>query len=241
MLEVEGLSDGGRVRHVSLTVRAGEIVGLTGLVGAGRTEVAQALFGLAPRSAGSIRVRGVPVCPRSPAQARRAGLAYVPEDRKRDGIAPNLSVRENITLPILSRLAWLGTVRLRKEQGLARQQARTFGISPADPERRIATLSGGNQQKAVIARWLATQPAVLILDEPTRGVDVGAKAEIHAIIGDLVAQGLGVLMISSELPEVMAVSDRVYVMHEGRIAPPLARGELSEARIMELATGEATA
>lgn len=241
VLELEGLSDGGRVRDVTLSVRSGEIVGLTGLVGAGRSEVARAVFGLGPRSAGSIRVRGRPVSPRTPAEARRAGIAYVPEDRKREGIVPTLTVRENVTLPILLALSRLGVVRPRREQELARAQARLLGISPADPERRIGTLSGGNQQKAVIARWLATEPAVLILDEPTRGVDVGAKAEIHSIIGDLVAQGLGVLMISSELPEVMAVSDRVYVMHEGRIAPPLARGELSESRIMELATGEAAA
>lgn len=241
VLQVDGLSDGQRVRDVTLDVRAGEIVALTGLVGAGRTEVARAVFGLGPRAAGSIRVRGRPVNPRSPAEARRAGIAYVPEDRKREGIVPTLSVRENVTLPILMGLSRLGLVRTRPEQELARRQVRLLGISPSDPERRIGTLSGGNQQKAVIARWLAAEPAVLILDEPTRGVDVGAKAEIHGIIGDLVAQGLGVLMISSELPEVIAVSDRVYVMHEGRIAPALARSELSEARIMELATGEAAA
>jgi len=238
LLEIEGLSDGLRVHDVSLTVRAGEIVGMTGLVGAGRTEVARAIVGLGPRTAGRIRVHGHDVAPRNPAEARRAGIAYVPEDRKRDGIVPSLSVRENITLPILSSLSRLGWVRARAERAEAQGQARRLGISPPDPERRISLLSGGNQQKTVIARWLAARPSVLILDEPTRGVDVGAKAEIHAIIGDLVSQGLGVLMISSELPEVMAVSDRVYVMHEGRIAPPLGRDELDERRIMALATGE---
>jgi ribose transport system ATP-binding protein/rhamnose transport system ATP-binding protein len=241
LLEVEGLADGRRVAGVSFDVREGEIVGLTGLVGAGRSEVARALVGLGPRTAGTIRISGRLVSPRSPAEARAAGIAYVPEDRKVEGIVPSLTVRENVTLPILSTLANLGWVRGRSERELARAQVRRLGISPADPERRIATLSGGNQQKAVIARWLAARPAVLILDEPTRGVDVGAKAEIHAIIGDLVAEGLGVLMISSELPEVMAVSDRVVVMNEGRAAPALARHELDERRIMALATGEVQA
>jgi len=239
LLEIEALSDGRRVQDVSLTVRAGEIVGMTGLVGAGRTEVARAIVGLGPRTAGTIRVRGHNVAPRNPAEAQRAGIVYVPEDRKRDGILPTLCVRENITLPILTSLSRLGWVRGGAERAEAQGQSRRLGISPSDPERRVSLLSGGNQQKAVIARWLASRPAVLILDEPTRGVDVGAKAEIHAIIGDLVSQGLGVLMISSELPEVMAVSDRVYVMHEGRIAPPLERHELDERRIMALATGEA--
>jgi ABC-type sugar transport system ATPase subunit len=239
LLQVEGLADGGRVTGVSLEVRAGEIVGLTGLVGAGRSEVARAIVDLGPRAAGTIRVGGRSVSPRSPAEALAAGIAYVPEDRKGEGIVPTLTVRENVTLPMLAGLSRLGWVRSGAERRVARAETQRLGVSPADPEHRIGTLSGGNQQKVVIARWLAARPSVLILDEPTRGVDVGAKAEIHAIIGDLVAEGMGVLMISSEMPEVMAVSDRVVVMHEGRAAPALERGELDERRIMALATGEA--
>ena len=238
VFEVENLSDGEHFDGVSLSVRAGEIVGLTGLVGAGRSEVARAVFGLSRVTAGSIRVGGRAVTPRRPADAVRAGIAYVPEDRKGDGIVPAMSVRENISLPVIRSLVRLGFIRYRQERDLAQTYARRFSMVPPDPERRIGTLSGGNQQKAVLAKWLAAKPSVLILDEPTRGVDVGAKAEIHAIVGELAAQGIAVLMISSELPEVMAVSDRVVVMHEGRVAGTLDRAELSEERIMALATGE---
>ncbi len=238
VLEIEGLSDGKRFAGVNLEVRAGEILGLTGLVGAGRTELARAVFGLAERTSGTIRVKGERVDPRSPAEALKAGIAYVPEDRKRDGIVPGMAVRENISLPVIRSLSRLGWIRAGAERRLAENYAKRFRIAPADPERRIANLSGGNQQKAVLAKWLAASPAVLILDEPTRGVDVGAKAEIHAIIGELVAKGVGVLMISSELPEILAVCDRVVVMHEGHAAVPLSRAELSEVRIMALATGE---
>ncbi|PZO80250.1 MAG: D-xylose ABC transporter ATP-binding protein [Mesorhizobium amorphae] len=238
VLSVRGLSDGFSFADVSFDVRAGEILGLTGLVGAGRTEVAKAIFGLAPLSAGTVAVKGRPVSIRSPADAVRAGLAYVPEDRKLEGIVPAMSVRENISLPVLRALSRLGRVSRRADRALAERHARDFGIVPADPERRISLLSGGNQQKAVIARWLSANPSVLILDEPTRGVDVGAKAEIHRIVGELVARGLAVVMISSELPEVLGVCDRVVVMREGTAAAPLARAELSDERIMALATGE---
>jgi ABC-type sugar transport system ATPase subunit len=238
VLQVENLSDGEHFSGVSFDVRAGEIVGLTGLVGAGRTEVARAIFGLSRATAGSIRMNGVAVNPRSPAAAVRAGIAYVPEDRKSDGIVPGVSVRENISLPIIRALARLGWIDYPGEKQLAQQYAKRFSIVPADPERRIGTLSGGNQQKAVLAKWLAAKPALLILDEPTRGVDVGAKSDIHSIVGELVAEGIAVLMISSELPEVLAVCDRVVVMHEGRAASPLIRDELSEEKIMALATGE---
>ena len=238
VLSVEDLSDGSTFSGVSLDVRAGEIVGLTGLVGAGRSEVARTLFGLSRKTSGTIRTRSGVINPRSPRDAMSAGIAYVPEDRKGDGIVPAMSIRENVTLPIVRALSWLGLSRVPQEKVLADGLAQRFGINPPDSSRRIDTLSGGNQQKAVLAKWLATEPAVLILDEPTRGVDVGAKADIHAIIGELVAEGIGVLMISSELNEVMAVSDRVFVMHEGSIAPALERADLDEERIMMLATGE---
>jgi ABC-type sugar transport system ATPase subunit len=241
VLELENLSDGENFWGVNLSVRAGEIVGLTGLVGAGRTEVARAIFGLSQCVAGTIRVNGRLVNPRSPAEAVSAGVGYVPEDRKSDGIVAQTSVRENISLPIIRTLTRMGWVKHADEKTLVRGCVEQFGIMPADPERRIGTLSGGNQQKAVLAKWLATKSAILILDEPTRGVDVGAKSEIHSIVGKLVANGMAVLMISSEMAEVLAVCDRVVVMHEGRAQPPLTRDQLSEEKIMFLATGEAFA
>jgi ABC-type sugar transport system ATPase subunit len=242
VLRVRGIGDGLRFEDVSFDVRAGEILGLTGLVGAGRTEVARAIFGLAPLASGSVEIDGAPVTIRSPAAAARAGIAYVPEDRKGDGIVPAMSVRENISLPVLRRLSnRFGRVRRGVERDLAQTYMRKFSIVPPDGERRIGLLSGGNQQKAVISRWLATDPKVLILDEPTRGVDVGAKAEIHGIIGQLVANGMAVVMISSELPEIMGVCDRVVVMRDGRASAPIARKDLTEERIMALATGEDSA
>lgn len=242
VLSVRGIGDGMRFSDVSFDVRGGEILGLTGLVGAGRTEVARAIFGLAPLTSGTIEIDGAPVTIRSPAAAARAGIAYVPEDRKGDGIVPAMTVRENISLPVLRRLAnRFGRVRRGVERDLAQTYVQKFSIVPPDGERRIGLLSGGNQQKAVISRWLATDPKVLILDEPTRGVDVGAKAEIHGIIGQLVANGMAVVMISSELPEIMGVCDRVVVMRDGRASAPIAREGLTEERIMALATGEDSA
>ncbi|WP_417767774.1 sugar ABC transporter ATP-binding protein [Stappia sp.] len=241
VLKVVGLSDGHDFHDISFEVRAGEILGLTGLVGAGRTELARAIFGLAPVSRGRIEINGVATTITSPAAAVKAGIAYVPEDRKDSGIIPSMSVRENISLPVLRRLSHLGRVSMSADRRLAAKYTRDFAIAPPDPERRIEQLSGGNQQKAVISRWLSTGPSVLILDEPTRGVDVGAKAEIHRIIGELVAGGMAVVMISSELPEVLGVCDRVVVMRDGRAAPPVEREALSEERIMALATGEEAA
>ncbi|MBV8650377.1 MAG: sugar ABC transporter ATP-binding protein [Alphaproteobacteria bacterium] len=241
VLRVAGLGDGFNFENVSFDVRAGEIVGLTGLVGAGRTEVAKAIFGLARASAGVIEVNGKAVTIRSPSEAVKAGVAYVPEDRKGEGIVPAMAVRENISLPVLRQLARFGRITMSADRKLSAKYVREFSIVPPDPERRINSLSGGNQQKAVISKWLCAAPSVLILDEPTRGVDVGAKAEIHRIIGELVAAGMAVLMISSELPEVLGVCDRVVVMRDGRASPPIDRQELSEERIMALATGEEVA
>ena len=241
VLKVSGLGDGVTFSNVSFDVRAGEILGLTGLVGAGRTEVAKAIFGLSAVTAGSIETHGKPVSIRSPSAAMKAGIAYVPEDRKGDGIIPSMTVRENISLPVLRRLSRFSRVSLSADRRLAAKYAADFSIVPPDPERRINLLSGGNQQKAVISKWLSAKPSVLILDEPTRGVDVGAKAEIHRIIGELVAKGMAVVMISSELPEVLGVCDRVVVMRDGRASAPIERKDLSEERIMALATGEETA
>lgn len=238
VLEARDLGRTGEFDDISLTARAGEIVGLAGLVGAGRTEVARALFGLDPLDAGEVLIDGAPVTVSTPQRAVRAGIAYVPEDRKRDGIAPQLSIRDNIVLSALPRLDRFGWLTRRRENEVARQQVSALGVSPPIVERGVSTLSGGNQQKVVLAKWLAMEPRVLILDEPTRGVDVGAKADIHEIIGELAAQGVAIIMISSELPEILAVSDRVYVLHEGRLTAEFDRADATEQSVMQAATGE---
>jgi ribose transport system ATP-binding protein/rhamnose transport system ATP-binding protein len=237
ILEVRNVCVPGSCEDISFTVRSGEIVGLAGLVGAGRTEVAQAIFGLKSYSRGKVFVNGLPTRITSPRKGIKAGIAYVPEDRKNDGIIPSQSIRNNISLAVLPSLQRLGFIRSRTEKELAQAKAIELNVSPPIIDRLVNTLSGGNQQKVVLAKWLAAKPAVLILDEPTRGVDVGAKADIHTIIGQLAAQGVGVLMISSELPEILAVSDRIYVLHEGRIIEEISRADASEQRVMHAATG----
>ena len=239
VFEAKNLGDGMSFDGVSFEVHAGEILGLTGLVGAGRTEVAQAIFGLRPLIEGEIRLKGQNFVPADVATSVARGIAYVSEDRKGEGIVPSMRVRENISLSVLKRLVQFGRVSAIKEKDLAGAYTKTFDIMPPDPERRIDLLSGGNQQKAVISKWLATEPSLLILDEPTRGVDVGAKSEIHRIIGGLAAQGIAVILISSELPEVMGVSDRIIAMHEGRSSPSIDRAHFNEEVIMAHATGEA--
>jgi len=236
-LSVTGLSRAGEFNDISLTVRSGEILGLAGLVGAGRTEVARAIFGLDNRDAGLIEIDGTVVNIRGPRDAVRAGIAYVPEDRKRDGIVPQLSIKDNISLAVLDRVSAAGWIRPNAERTLARQKADELTVTPPAITPRVDTLSGGNQQKVVFAKWLAAGPRVLILDEPTRGVDVGAKADIHTIIGELAARGTAIVLISSELPEVLAVSDRILVLHDGRISAELPRGA-SEQEVMHAATGE---
>lgn len=238
VMRVTGLGDSAQFNDISFVVHAGEILGLTGLVGAGRSEVARAIFGLAPFTNGHIEMDGKQVSINSPAAAVRAGIAYVPEDRKGDGIIPDMVVRENISLPVLPSICRVGLINMHADRTLAAAKSRELSIMPSDPERKVSLLSGGNQQKAVIAKWLAAAPKVLILDEPTRGVDVGAKAEIHRIIGELVADGMAVVMISSELPEVMGVCDRVVVMHEGTASEPIERADMTEQLIMAHATGE---
>ena len=238
VLQIDGASRAGAFSKISITARAGEIVGLAGLVGAGRTEVARAIFGLDTLDTGTISVAGTEVSIHTPRDGVKAGIGYVPEDRKRDGIVPQMSIRDNISLPVLGQVSRLGWVRRSTENELATEQTRALGVSPPVIERGVSTLSGGNQQKVVLAKWLATKPSVLILDEPTRGVDVGAKADIHTIIGDLAAAGVAIVMISSELPEILAVSDRVYVLHEGEVTAELGRNRLTEEAVMRAATGE---
>jgi ABC-type sugar transport system ATPase subunit len=245
VLEVRGLSRTGTaldaaqivLNDVSFAVRAGEIVGLAGLVGAGRTEVARSIFGADHFDSGEILIDGRPVAIHTPRDAIRHGIGLVPEDRKQQGLVLSLAVRENITLPSLGGLVRLGFVQLTEEQEVAQRFVNALHIRTPSLEQKVLNLSGGNQQKVVIAKWLALRPKVLILDEPTRGIDVGAKAEVHHLIDGLAAQGVAVLMISSELPEILGMSDRVLVMRQGRIVADVPRAEASEETIMRYATG----
>jgi len=232
LLRVEGLSGVG-FNEVSFSLRAGEVLGLAGLVGSGRSELARALFGIEPARAGRIAVAGRPVPIRRPADAIALGIGLVPEDRQRQGLVPGASVLHNITLPILRQLARGGWVRRAAERSTGSAYHERLRVKGA-LDATVAGLSGGNQQKVVLARWLAARSRVLILDEPTRGVDVGAKAELHALIGQLAADGAAVLLISSELPEVLAVATRILVLRGGRTSGVLARREATQAGLLGL-------
>jgi rhamnose transport system ATP-binding protein len=242
VLEIEHLSsaDAG-LDDVSLTVRRGEIVGLSGLVGAGRTELARVLFGLAKRDRGRVAVAGRDVTPRSPHDAIAAGIAYLPEDRRRHGVVLDMPVASNLTLAALSRVSHRGILDLAAERQTATRLVEQLGVKTASIATPVGHLSGGNQQKVSLGRWLVAPPALLILDEPTQGVDVGAKAEIHRLIGDLAAEGMGVLMISSELPEVLGMSDRILVMRRGRIVAAFDRAAADAESVMAAAFGRAPA
>ncbi|HVA48281.1 MAG TPA: sugar ABC transporter ATP-binding protein [Pirellulales bacterium] len=224
-------------RPIDFAIHGGEIVGMAGLMGAGRTELAEAIFGVRPLLGGTIAVDGKLVRTRSPADAIAAGVFLVPEDRRSQGLLLAMSVKENISLPSLDRLNHWGLVARRAERELADTMRQRLNIRTPHVEQRSGLLSGGNQQKIVIAKWLARACRLLILDEPTRGIDVGAKAEIYALMRELADQGLGVLMISSDLEEVLGVSDRVLVMHQGQLAGGLGRELMTEEAIMQLATG----
>jgi rhamnose transport system ATP-binding protein len=234
-LEVKGLSRPGLFQDVSFTLRKGEILGLGGLVGAGRTDVARALFGIAPATSGTIAVGGRPVIIRDPKDAIRAGLAFVPEDRAQAGIFRSLSVEENITAAIPGRIAPSGVISRRLERGFAADFVSRLRIRLASIRQPIGELSGGNQQKAILARWLLTDPEVLILDEPTRGIDLGVKAEFYEMIGQLAADGRAILLISSEMPELLALCDRILVMSEGHLTADIPRTGASEEAIMTAA------
>ena len=246
-LEVRGLGRTGTVRDaaaivlhdVSLSVRPGEIVGLAGLVGSGRTELVRAVFGADPFDHGEVLVDGRAVSIRAPRDAIRLGIGLVPEDRKAQALILGLAIRENISLAGLGSLARFGVVRRGAERARARHFVDALSIRTPSLDQKVVNLSGGNQQKVVIAKWLSLRPKVLIMDEPTRGIDVGAKAEVHHLMSDLARQGVAVLMISSELPEILGMSDRVLVMRQGRIAGELARGDATQESIMALATGVA--
>ncbi len=237
LLRVRGLSSPGRFRDISFTIHAGEVVGIAGLIGAGRSELAQALFGLDRAATGSIEIRGEPMMIRTPQDAMAAGLGLVPEDRKRQGLVLPMLARENITLPILSRLARWGWIDRSREQTEAREQSARVSVRDTALESPALTLSGGNQQKLVLAKWLAAKSTILILDEPTRGVDVGAKAELHAWIDRMASAGAAVLLISSELPELLNLSRRILVLREGRMAGELSREDADQERVMRLMAG----
>jgi rhamnose transport system ATP-binding protein len=238
VLEVSGLGcKASGVNAVTLTVRAGEIMGLAGLVGAGRTELARVLFGLTPADSGEIQLRGEPVAIESPGQAVALGLAYVPEDRRRHGVILEMSVAANASLATLRSVATYGVLDFGRERRRAGELVERLGVKTASLETPVGHLSGGNQQKVALGRWLASEPVVLILDEPTQGVDVGAKAEIHRLMVELAGRGLAIVMISSELPEILGMSDRISVMHGGTVVGTLDRSAASQETIMELALG----
>lgn len=237
VLDVQGLTTD-RVRDVSLDVRAGEVVGLGGLVGAGRSEVVRAIFGVDPIVSGTVTVAGKPVA-RSIEGAVAAGVALVPEDRQHQGLVLDLPVLDNVTMAMRPRLARSGWIDRKGEAALAKEECARLSVKSSGPGARAKSLSGGNQQKVVIGKWLATSPKLLILDEPTRGVDVGSKSEIHRIVRELAADGAAVLIVSSDLPELVDLSDRVYVMRSGEIAGELVGPEVSQESVLHLAFGEA--
>jgi ribose transport system ATP-binding protein len=223
---------------VTLTLRGGEILGMAGLIGAGRTELARAIFGIDPPAGGMLRLKGQPITIRSPRDAIKLGIYLIPEDRKHAGLILDSSIAENIVLASLPSISPGKLVDASKAERIALEQQKSLRIKAPSVDVRAGALSGGNQQKVVLGKWLCMQPKVIIFDEPTRGVDAGAKSEIYALMRKLADEGVAILMISSDMEEVIGVSDRVAVMHEGAIAGMLGREALSEASIMHLAVGD---
>jgi rhamnose transport system ATP-binding protein len=238
VLKVDHLTRNGVFRDVSFEVRHGEILGFAGLVGAGRTEVARVLFGIDRADAGTILINDRAIRIRSPSIAMQHGLAYVPEDRHQHGLILDLAIAPNITLPILRQISNFTLIDQRRERELAIDYSQRLQVRSSGIDQLTQLLSGGNQQKVVLSKWLATNPSILILDEPTRGIDIGAKAEVHRIISHLAAEGMAIILISSELPEILGMADRILVMHEGRVTGLFDRSEADQAKIMFAATGQ---
>jgi rhamnose transport system ATP-binding protein len=238
VLEVADLNSQGVFSDISFTVRAGEIVALAGLVGAGRSEVARAIFGIDKRTSGTVRIAGRTLRNGDPRAAMAAGMALVPEDRRQQGLVMDLGIDQNVALASLGQLTRGGLIFRASERRLADTWAGKLQLKFGRLRNAVSTLSGGNQQKVVLGKWLARNPRLLIIDEPTRGIDVGTKAEVHRILDGLVADGMAVLMISSELPEVLGMADRVLVLREGRLTAELSRAEADETSIMRAATGQ---
>ena len=240
VLKVESLTRAGSFYDVSFDLRRGEILGLAGLVGAGRTNVARAIFGVEPPTAGRIQVEGRQVAITSPQQAIKLGLAYVPEDRQLHGLIPAMPLTPNISLPMLPHYSQMGWLQDRLERKSAYEAACQMEVRANNVWQLARELSGGNQQKVVLAKWLSTNPRILILDEPTRGIDVGTKAAVHGLMSKLAAEGMGILMISSELPEILGMSDRVIVMREGHVTGQFSRAEATQENIISAATQNVT-
>ncbi|NEA33071.1 sugar ABC transporter ATP-binding protein [Streptomyces sp. SID13031] len=238
VLSVTGLTRDPVFADVSFEVRAGEIVALAGLVGSGRSEVVQSIFGVDPRDAGTVKVGGKTLKPASPRAAMAAGVALVPEDRRQQGLVMELSIERNVTLPRSRSLSQLGFLTGSSERRSAKEWTERLKTKYGRLQDEVGTLSGGNQQKVVLAKWLATAPKLLIVDEPTRGIDVGTKAEVHRLMSSLAAEGVAVLMVSSELPEVLGMADRVLVMREGRLVAELDRERATEESVMFAAMGQ---
>ncbi|HET9524263.1 MAG TPA: sugar ABC transporter ATP-binding protein [Terrimicrobiaceae bacterium] len=241
IFSVEGLSHPTEFADISFDIRKGEILGFYGLVGSGRSEVMQALFGVTSVSAGTVRLDGKPISVRKPADAIDKGIVYVPEERQRQGVVLALPVFQNITLPSLVRLARNGFLDLAREFDLARRYASRLDLRATSLSQEVGTLSGGNQQKVVVGKWLATEPRVIILDEPTKGIDVASKAAVHAFMRELAANGAAVVMVSSELPEILGMSERVIVMRQGRIVDRFDRPGLTAEKLAAAATGNVAA
>jgi len=237
VLEARGLSHPTEFDDISFAVRKGEILGFYGLVGAGRSEVMQAVFGLTQPSAGSLVLDGTTITPRSPADAVEAGIVYVPEERGKQGVITGEPIFKNVSLPSLGKTSKSGFLRLAEEFALARTYTERLDLRASSLSQNVSTLSGGNQQKVVIAKWLATLPRVIILDEPTKGIDIGSKAAVHEFMAELVEQGLSVIMVSSELPEVLGMSDRIVVMREGRMVDTIDNKGLKPETLVRLAAG----
>ena len=235
LLRVEGLTRKGVLHGIHFCVRRGEILGIAGLVGSGRTEMARAIFGADPLDSGRLYLRGKPVTVSAPADAIKSGIALVPEDRKRHGILACLSVRENITLSALGRFSRFGLLDIAGEAQRSQEFVSSLNIATPDLDRWLMYLSGGNQQKVVIAKWLNTNAEVFLFDEPTRGIDVGGKVEVYRLMNELVARGGAIVMISSELPEVLGMIDRILVLREGRVSGEFDRAEATEENILNCA------
>jgi ABC-type sugar transport system ATPase subunit len=236
-LRVQDFSREGWFDKISFSVRHGEIVGLFGLVGSGRTQVARCIFGADPLSGGEVFLEGQPVRLRSPGEAVRMGVAFLTEDRKRDGLVMSCSIVDNASLATLNQVSRYGVLDIKKRDGRVQEKVEELSIHPAQISRLVRQLSGGNQQKVILAKWLLSQARVLIMDEPTRGVDVATKVDIYRLISDLADQGVGVLLISSELPEILGMSDRALVMREGALVGEFPRAQASEERLLACAAG----
>jgi rhamnose transport system ATP-binding protein len=237
VLSVKGLSHPTEFDDISFDLNKGEILGFYGLVGAGRSELMHAIFGITRTAGGTITLDGATIAPRSAADAITAGIVYVPEERGKQGVVIGLPIFQNVSLPSLKRTSKSGVLRLKGEFDLARAYTERLDLRASSLSQDVGTLSGGNQQKIVIAKWLATAPKVIILDEPTKGIDIGSKAAVHGFMGELVAQGLSVIMVSSELPEILGMSDRVVVMREGRIAAVYDNKDLDAETLVQAAAG----